>query len=1295
MEKYYRNPVVYNDSEIFFQAIEWLDGDENLNIDIDDSDDSEASEKYVSFYEPITNKYVINLFGVTDKGLSVCVRVHDFTPYFFIKVPSEFRKNKIQVLIDSLLDTKMKSKKGNMYYALKRYSKCIVVSKCILVDKYEFYGFTNNKKFKFLRLTFNNYEAQRSFVRVITSHNNQTNNCRINGFNYKLKIYEANLPPYIRLIHLKNLQSTGWIQISNFKNEIIKASSCQIEISTKWTNLIPIVKLNNAPILQASFDIETDSTDGHSFPEPTNEFDHVIQIATSFKKMGEKKFYLFHIITLKKCAPIEDIDGVPVILECYDSEYEVLLAWKRLLVRMDPDVIYGYNSDSFDCYYLVSRAILLGYEKEFLQMGRLKNVPDVFTEKTFTSSAYGTTVYRRLTIQGRINFDIIIFIKKEYKRKKYTLNSVATDYIGEQKKEMDYKDMFKHFKSSDPERIKLVAEYCIQDASLPQKIVDKLLIFQTNIAMSNVCHVSIKYLIERGQQIKTFSLILKDTTELGYLVPTTEYKNDDIQQSENMYRYNSDSESDYDDDDDYTGATVLKPKSDAYYVPVVTLDFKSLYPSIIMAHGLCYSSIVNNDKYLNIPGVNYIKQEWVEPKLHNKKPVLDSNNIPVMTPHSVTYAFNSEFKGVLPRICQSLVKSRQDYKDLMKKAYKSGDIPLGDVYDKCQAAVKVTMNSIYGFLAAQTLPCVRIAATVTALGRDMISQSKEYTETNYKGSDVVYGDSVTGDTPILLRDPKTNYVYIKTIDSISSEWTDYPEFKINDTVSIRNEKLYSLSNLEVWSNHGWNPIKKVIKHKTKKRIYRVLTHTGCIDVTEDHSLLDNNEQIVKPSEVQIGDHLLHSFPEEFNENLINPEWSTFKLTRDIPDFILNVTRQKKSVFIYKYYQKYEVSGYVPFEDKKNAMCMYYLMRSIGWNIEINILNHKDKIVYALSQIKSKNTTDTQIKKISEKRVTDEDEFVYDIETEFGTFHGGVGQLIVKNTDSIFIIFNTPLQKKYESECNRINDHTVITDKDRKYLYKLKTDVIKESMGIGTDAADKITKALFLDPIMLQFEKTNLPCLLFSKKRYVINKYEDTDDPTKFKQTSKGIILNRRDNFTLVSNLYRKVLDIMMNMFIVSSNDINQVYKLIDDTIKNIINNNVDLEEFIIVKTYNPPKKNLNLPQIVLAKKLYERDPGSAPRYGDKMPYVVTDTGHIGSMKSIAQYEKAEDPKYVKEHNIKLDTEYYIGYLIKPLCELLKFYIKDPEKLFKEPLDEHKKNRIALLKNRLNILRKTKKNIIKK
>lgn len=1376
MEKYYRKPITFSDSTIKFQSLDWLEFNEAV--------DESGSEEETSFYSPTKEKYIIRCFGVSDQGYSVCVNIENFTPFYFIKVPMKWKKKDINPFIDSLIETEIKSKKDNLYFAMKRFSDCIVRSKCILVNKKDFYGFTGEKEYRFLRLVFNNSQAFSTSARIIAQHNE--GKCRIQGINFILKLYESNLNPVLKFFHLKNIQPTNWISCDSFTLPEEKVSNCQIEISTDWMNLQPFNNKSSAGVLQASFDIETDSSDGHSFPSPYNKNDAVIQIATSFKIYGQQDFLVKHIITLKQCDPIESTDGIPIIIESYNTEKEVILAWKKLLVKMSPDIIYGYNSDSFDFWYIHERSNLLRCNNEFLKLGKLISIPGKLELKTFTSSAYGTTEYRRLKIPGIINFDILIFIQREYKLISYKLDNVAKLYLNENKVPMDIKEMFQMFKRGKPDEIKEIAKYCVQDTCLPQRLVDKLLIFQTQISMSNVSFVPVKYLIERGQQIKTFSLITKNTSKLNYLVPViNNIDPDDINDFKKPRNVDSDSDEEDNDDNDFVGATVLSPMTGCYYEPVVTLDFKSLYPSIMMAHNLCYSTIVEKDKYLGLPGYTYNTHNWTDPQKDDKgKVILDSEGNPLTTEHSITFAKKQgegDIQGILPKILQGLVNARQEYKNLMKTAYKSGDIMLGDVYDKNQQAVKVTMNSIYGFVGAQMLPCKKIAATVTAVGRQMIAASKEYVETNYKPSKIVYGDSVTGETPLLLRDPNTGLIHIETIKSIMNENIEYPEFKMFDE-TIRLEKQYSKTHYEIWTDKGWSKIKKVIKHKTHKKIYKVLTHSGYIEVTEDHSLLDEECKILKPKDCNLATKLLTSYPKEFESKITtisknrailygffygdgscgryecqsglkysfalnNADLNVLNYLKGLleieyPDVKFTIDNTIKSSGVYKlrgenpknFVNEYRPLFYdsdrnkkVPLEilnsnteiiqaffdgywmadggrkDKEKQGCtrfdnkgqigsagLYFLMKRLGYNVSLNTRKDKENIMRLTITKKKQRKISNQIKKID---INDYGKiYVYDLETEEGRFNAGVGDIQAKNTDSIFICFNTELQFEYEKICKKMDlyDDTEEKHNTKEYLNKLKTELIREAMELGKKAGKELTKALFKYPISLDFEKVNIPCILLSKKRYIINKYEDNE--FEFKQTSKGIILNRRDNFKLIKELYTSIVDIVMNMVHKDSKDKLKIYKLIEDTITGIINTTIDLDKLIITKTYKPVKKNENLPQLALVKKLTERDPAGAPRYNDKIPYVIIDTN---SLVPLPQYQKVEDPDYVKEHNLSLDAEYYIKYLEKPISELLKFFIENPNDLFKIPLKEYKIERKERIMNKLIELRQNKRIIIKR
>ena len=129
-------------------------------------------------------------------------------------------------------------------------------------------------------------------------------------------------------------------------------------------------------------------------------------------------------------------------------------------------------------------------------------------------------------------------------------------------------------------------------------------------------------------------------------------------------------------------------------------------------------------------------------------------------------------------------------------------------------------------------------------------------------------DSVTFDTPCILKNIETDEIEIKPICEINNEnWVD----------NSFSSKQYSIcEKYLVWSDKGWTKIKSVMRHKVSKPIFRVLTHTGCVDVTEDHSLINKNGDKITIKDCEIKKtELLHNkyIQEKIIKYEINEEYA--------------------------------------------------------------------------------------------------------------------------------------------------------------------------------------------------------------------------------------------------------------------------------------------------------------------------------------------------------------------------------------------------------------------------------------
>ena len=609
----------------------------------------------------VEGEHHISIFGKTEEGKSVCVTT-TFDPYFFVKLPRGTTDQDV----------------NRLYNDICRLKRDHVTSYSLTKQK-DVWGFQNNEEFHFMHLNFKSLEHRRK-VNSIFMYNNEFK---------QYHVYESNIDPVLRLMHRTGIQSTGWLDTGD---TCVRSHLAKTDIDlwcNDWSTLKPVERDDIAPFIVASFDIECNSSTG-KFPDPNVPDDACFQIAVSLCKFGSDEPYE------KVCLCYKKTDGPDVI--SFDTEKEMLLAFKKYMNEKDIDILTGWNIFGFDLEYIYKRATMVGCGIEFYQLGKLKDTECHLVMKKLSSSALGDNFLKLLPMSGRFVFDMFHEVKKGYKLDSYSLNNVSKLYLGDQKIDMAPKEMFARFVEGDPKKLYEVAEYCIKDTLLPHKLMKKMCILLNLVEMAKATWVPLSFLVERGQQIKVFSQLSKKARELGYMVPTIKYGSLPEEQ--------------------YEGATVLEAQKGAYYTPITALDFEALYPSIMMAHNLCYSTYVMDERrYGKIPGITY-----------------ETFNI-----GDKTYKFAQDVPSLLPAILMELKQFRKKAKRDMAQA--TGYMK--EVYNGKQLAYKVSMNSVYGFTGAGKgiLPCVPIASTTTCRGRGMIEETKTYVEANFPGAKVRYGDT--------------------------------------------------------------------------------------------------------------------------------------------------------------------------------------------------------------------------------------------------------------------------------------------------------------------------------------------------------------------------------------------------------------------------------------------------------------------------------------------------------------------------------------------------------------------------
>lgn len=547
-----------------------------------------------------------------------------------------------------------------------------LVESPVTIRRKDLWGFQNQKEHVFAKLTFCNLENLRRAEWA----------CR----NQRYQVYEANLDPVLRLMHRTGIQSTGWLRA---QGSPARSSTCAIDLAVSdWRTLKPVDRDDIAPFRMASLDIECYSESG-AFPNPFERPDVCFQVAVTTRINGQSHDRKIFCVKETKCPEAESFPTERAMLERF-ADY--------IRDELDPDIITGWNIFGFDLEYLYTRMVMAKCDPEAFVWGRLRETPVELVTKNLSSSALGSNTLKLVPMIGRYVFDMFQDVKREHKLESYSLNNVSKVFLGDQKIDMPVREMFVRFREGDPDRLGEVAEYCIKDTELPHMISEKLRLIQNLLEMARATWVPLSYLSERGQQIKVFSQICRKARELGFMVPTMRPDKNAVAE------------------DPYKGATVLDAQTGAYYTPITALDFASLYPSIMRAHNLCYSTWVDpkTPQFLDLPGVTYERYG--------------------------TNVFAQGVPSLLPAILDELAAFRKKAKKAMAA---SEGTPLEAVYNGRQLAYKISMNSVYGFTGASKgmLPLLAIASTVTMRGRQMIDETKTYVEANFPGAKVRYGDT--------------------------------------------------------------------------------------------------------------------------------------------------------------------------------------------------------------------------------------------------------------------------------------------------------------------------------------------------------------------------------------------------------------------------------------------------------------------------------------------------------------------------------------------------------------------------
>jgi DNA polymerase elongation subunit (family B) len=424
-----------------------------------------------------------------------------------------------------------------------------------------------------------------------------------------------------------------------------------------------------------------------------------------------KKYYCLILDEKKQLQSINEEDRQ--VIPC-DDEFQLLSLFLELWESVDPTIITGWNSGFFDVPYLYYRLCNVLGKDEAARLSPLRKFK--FTEWDQSQP---------IEIAGINHLDYLLLYKKYVTKQEpsYKLGDIGTKYVnlGKVEYEGNLDRLFR-------EDVNKYIEYNIRDVEIIIELEKKFKFIELTVAICHLCHVPYeKIYLATALNDGAILTYLKRNNIISPNKPTT--INPILKEIK----------------EEYAGG-YLKDPVPGLYEWVIDLDFTSLYPSIIRSLNIGIETfvgrIVNKDKYDNSWTLDDLKQmnpnevitieklterqttQQAQVKVGTLINLIEENNWLISAPGVM---FRTDRSSVVCEVLTDWFNKRVEYKNAMKKAYKSGDIVKGEFYNRRQHAYKIKLNDVYGCYAINgwryTDGHKMISKAITLTGQRLLQES--------------------------------------------------------------------------------------------------------------------------------------------------------------------------------------------------------------------------------------------------------------------------------------------------------------------------------------------------------------------------------------------------------------------------------------------------------------------------------------------------------------------------------------------------------------------------------------------
>lgn len=601
----------------------------------------DANYTYDSDHSPL-----VQLFGSTPEGKSVTCRVAGFRPYFYAGVDEKLSESAREELL-------------------------ALGQEIEVVERFLPIGYQTAPQ-KMLKITTHDPKEVRSLRERAKE---------IAGIK---AVYETDILFKNRFLIDCSLGGMGWVDAPIPEWTAGTPASGAVAPSAlppiPYGALHPVSHETNAPLRFMSFDIECLPDHGEM---PKAEKSPVILISMAFEPeyQGNRDLVLVG----------KNIDCPRPDTRSCEDESDLLSSFASIVRDYNPDILAGYNSNEFDFPYLQER-----YKQNRVDARVGRDGSSWYIRKIVSRTD--------VSITGRVVVDLLPIIRSSYSLKQYTLRNAAAELLKMEKYDVDPREIESLWKE-EGEGLRRFVSYSRRDAVLALHMLLDLRLMDKYIALSRASGSLLQDIVNGGQSGMVESLLMRRFRERGRVVPPkpdADISEERSVENENltldMFDKTRSQNKHYIKNEDLKGGAVLVPEK-GLQEDVVILDYKSLYPTIMMAHNLCYTTVISS-----------------------QSPTTASERI-ITAPSGGKFVSPDVLPGVMPGVLRELLNQRTETKKLMKKAKEQERLFL----DAKQYAMKILLNSFYGYsgYARARLYSLALANAVTSFGRENILRTKK------------------------------------------------------------------------------------------------------------------------------------------------------------------------------------------------------------------------------------------------------------------------------------------------------------------------------------------------------------------------------------------------------------------------------------------------------------------------------------------------------------------------------------------------------------------------------------------